>query len=66
LGVGIIAGTSYEPVNDSDLVALDLSNLIPRSVTKLAYLKQLYLPAYLQYFIEEVLSKGVVNPAEDF
>ena len=66
LGVGIIAGTSYEPVNDSDLVALDLSNLIPRSDTKLAYLKQLYLPAYLQYFIEEVLSKGAVNQAEDF
>ncbi len=58
LGVGIIAGTSYEPINDLDLIALDLSELIPRSVTKLAYLKQLYLPAYLRFFIDEVLSKG--------
>lgn len=56
LGVGIIAGTSYEQSNDNDLVALDLSHLIPPSVTKIAYLKHLYLPSYLQYFIDELLS----------
>ena len=56
LGVGIIAATSYEPDNDGDLVALDLSHLIPVSVTKIAYLKQLYLPSYLRYFIGELLS----------
>lgn len=54
LGVGIIAGTAYEADNDSDLIALDLAELIPRSVTKLAYLKQLYLPSYLRYFIDEL------------
>lgn len=58
LGVGIIAGTSYELDNDKDLVALDLSALIPHSLTKIAYLKQLYLPPYLQYFIDEVLVGG--------
>jgi LysR family cys regulon transcriptional activator len=58
LGVGIIASTSYEPSNDNDLVALDLSHLIPRSVTKIAYLKQLYLPSYLQYFIGELLARA--------
>ncbi|OHX35170.1 LysR substrate-binding domain-containing protein [Methylomonas sp. LWB] len=55
LGVGIIADISYQPEEDSDLVALNLAHLIPRSVTKLAYLKQLYLPAYLRYFISELL-----------
>lgn len=58
LGVGIIAGTSYESRTDNDLIARDLSHLIPRSVTKIAYLKQLYLPTYLQYFISELLSKA--------
>lgn len=58
LGVGIIAGTSYEPTKDSDLVALDLSHLIPSSMTKIAYLKQLYLPSYCRYFIEELLKEA--------
>ncbi|MGD0960074.1 MAG: LysR substrate-binding domain-containing protein [Methylomonas sp.] len=57
LGVGIIAGTSYEPGNDNDLIALDLSHLIPRSVTKIAYLKHLYLPKYLKYFIDELVNR---------
>lgn len=58
LGVGIIASTSYEQYNDSDLQALDLSHLIPRSRTKIAYLKQQYLPSYLQYFIGELLTQS--------
>ena len=58
LGVGIIAGTSYEPNVDNDLLALDLSHLIPPSVTKIAYLKQLYLPSYLRYFIGELLNSA--------
>ena len=57
LGVGIIAGTSFEPNNDHDLIALDLAHLIPRSVTKIAYLKHLYLPNYLKYFISELLAR---------
>lgn len=58
LGVGIIASTSYEKDNDKDLQALDLSHLIPRSRTKIAYLKQMYLPSYLQYFIGELLAQN--------
>lgn len=58
LGVGIIAETSYEPSKDSDLVARDLSRLIPASVTKIAYLKQLYLPTYCRYFIDRLLEQA--------
>jgi DNA-binding transcriptional LysR family regulator len=58
LGVGIIAETAYEPEKDSDLVALDLSGLIPASVTKIAYLKQLYLPSYCRYFIDALLEQA--------
>ena len=58
LGVGIIAETSYETSKDSDLVALDLSRLIPASVTKIAYLKQLYLPSYCRYFIDQLLEQA--------
>jgi DNA-binding transcriptional LysR family regulator len=53
-GVGIIAGTSYEPGIDSDLVALDLAHLIPPSTTKFAYLKQSYLPSYTRFFIDQL------------
>jgi DNA-binding transcriptional LysR family regulator len=53
-GVGIIAGTSYEPGIDADLVALDLAHLIPPSTTKFAYLKQSYLPSYARYFVEQI------------
>lgn len=58
LGVGIIAETSYEPNKDSDLVALDLGHLIPSSLTKIAYLKQLYLPAYCRFFIDAMLEQA--------
>jgi LysR family transcriptional regulator, cys regulon transcriptional activator len=58
LGVGIIAATSYEPETDNDLQVVDLGALIPHSLTKVAYLKQLYLPPYLKYFIDEVLAQG--------
>lgn len=55
MGVGLIAGMAYDSVADQDLVVRDLSNIIPRSVTKVAYLKQNYLPLYSQHFIEELL-----------
>jgi DNA-binding transcriptional LysR family regulator len=55
LGVGIIAGMAYDSILDSDLVMRDLSTLIPRSKTKIAYLKNNYLPLYGQHFIEELL-----------
>ncbi|MGZ5049906.1 MAG: LysR substrate-binding domain-containing protein [Methylobacter sp.] len=55
MGVGIIAGMAYDPAADQDLVARDLSHLIPSSKTKIAYLKNNYLPLYTQHFIDELL-----------
>ncbi|MDD5276215.1 MAG: LysR substrate-binding domain-containing protein [Methylovulum sp.] len=55
MGVGLIAGMAYDPELDHDLTVRDLSHLIPRSTTKIAYLKQNYLPLYSQHFIEELL-----------
>jgi LysR family transcriptional regulator, cys regulon transcriptional activator len=60
-GVGIISSMSYEPPIDSDLVALDLSHLIPVSITKLAYLRQSYLPSYMRYFIGQLESSAPKN-----
>jgi len=56
MGVGLIAGMAYDPLTDQDLVARDLSHLIPSSRTKIAYLKNNYLPLYSQHFIDELLS----------
>jgi DNA-binding transcriptional LysR family regulator len=56
LGVGLIAGMAYDALADKDLVARDLSHLIPHSTTKIAYLRHNYLPLYSQHFIEELLS----------
>ncbi|EIC31295.1 MULTISPECIES: LysR substrate-binding domain-containing protein [Methylomicrobium] len=55
LGVGIIAATAIEPQADEDLIARDLGHLIPPSVTRFAYLKQLYLPTFCRFFIDELL-----------
>lgn len=55
MGVGIIAGMAYDPLVDQDLIARDLSLLIPCSRTKIAYLKNNYLPLYTQHFIDEML-----------
>ena len=55
LGVGIIAGMAYNDTLDLDLIARDLSHLIPCSKTKIAYLKNNYLPLYGQHFIEELI-----------
>jgi LysR family cys regulon transcriptional activator len=46
---------AYDPLTDQDLVARDLSHLIPSSRTKIAYLKHNYLPLYSQHFIDELL-----------
>jgi LysR family cys regulon transcriptional activator len=56
LGVGIIAGMAYDSNIDNDLVARDLSHLIPCSRTKIAYLKKNYLPLYGQHFVDELIA----------
>jgi len=58
LGVGIIADTAYEAEQDQDLIVRDLGHLIPRLMTKIAYLKQLFLPSYCRFFIDELLAQG--------
>lgn len=55
LGVGIIAGMAYNAELDSDLIMRDLSHLIPSSKTKIAYLKNNYLPLFGQRFIDELI-----------
>jgi len=55
MGVGLIAAMAYDHLTDQDLVARDLSHLIPSSRTKIAYLKHNYLPLYSQHFIAELL-----------
>ena len=55
MGVGLITAMAYDPRADWDLVARDLSHLIPSSKTKIAYLKHNYLPLYSQHFIAELL-----------
>ena len=55
MGVGLITAMAYDPLADWDLVARDLSHLIPSSRTKIAYLKHNYLPLYSQHFIAELL-----------
>ena len=56
LGVGIIAGMAYDSNIDNDLVARDLSHLIPCSRTKIAYLKKNYLTLYGQHFVDELIA----------
>lgn len=55
MGVGIIARMAYDEQADANLIIRDLSHIIPKSVTKIAYLKKNYLPLYAQHFIEELL-----------
>ena len=55
MGVGIIAGMAYDLAMDHDLAVRDLSHLVPSSRTKIAYLKNNYLPLYMQHFIDELL-----------
>ena len=51
-GVGIIASLAYSKATDSDLQILDLSNLFPWEVTRIAYLRDKYLRHYEERFIE--------------
>lgn len=65
LGVGIIAGTSLGSPIDNDLAVRDLSQWIPQSTTKFAYLKDSYLPSYANYFIKQLLDATRHKPFAD-
>ncbi len=52
LGVGIVAHMAYDPVKDSDLVALDASHLFKPSITSIGFRRGTYLRGYMYDFIE--------------
>ena len=51
LGVGIIASMAFDAELDADLVALDISHLVPDSVTKIGFRKGTFLRGYMYEFI---------------
>ncbi|MEH6443589.1 MAG: HTH-type transcriptional regulator CysB [Oceanospirillaceae bacterium] len=51
LGVGIIASMAFDPVVDTDLVAIDASHLFESSTTQLGFRKGTFLRGYMFEFI---------------
>jgi LysR family cys regulon transcriptional activator len=51
LGVGIVARMAYDPVADSEVVALDASHLFGRSVTKIGLRRDMFLRGFIFDFI---------------
>lgn len=51
LGIGIVAHMAYDPAADSDLVALDASELFRPSVTKVVLRRNVYLREFVYDFI---------------
>jgi LysR family cys regulon transcriptional activator len=52
LGIGIVAEMAYDPVADSDLVALDASHLFEPSVTKVGFRRGTYMRKFMYDFVE--------------
>ena len=52
LGIGIIAGMAFRSSIDKTLRSIDLSDLFPWEVTRIAYLKNRYLRRHQQTFID--------------
>ena len=52
LGIGIIAQMAHDPVEDSDLVALDASHLFESSTTMIGCRRGTFLRGYMYDFIE--------------
>jgi LysR family cys regulon transcriptional activator len=51
LGVGIVARMAYDPVIDSDLIALDAEHLFGRSVTKVCLRRDMFIRSFIYDFI---------------
>jgi LysR family cys regulon transcriptional activator len=51
LGVGIVARMAYDPVADSDLVALDAGHLFGASVTKIGMRRDMFVRGFMYDFI---------------
>ena len=52
LGVGIIASMAYDPKVDTDLVAIDASQLFGSSITYIGFRKGTFLRGYMYDFIQ--------------
>jgi LysR family cys regulon transcriptional activator len=51
LGVGIVARMAYDPMVDSDLIALDAEHLFGRSVTKVCLRRDMFIRSFIYDFI---------------
>ena len=66
LGIIIVAKMAYQPEEDSELAALDVSHLFRSSTTKIGFRKGTFLRGFMYEFIEEFaphLTKDVLNEA---
>lgn len=54
LGIGIIAGLAYDPVQDADLVKIEAGHLFASSVTSIAFRKGTFLRGYMHNFISDL------------
>jgi LysR family cys regulon transcriptional activator len=64
LGIGIVAHMAYDPVVDSDLIAIEASHLFAPSVTSIGFRKGSYLRGYMYDFIRAFaphLERNVVD-----
>ena len=67
-GIGVIVSFAYLEKNDSDLQVIDLSQLFPWEVTRIAYNRDKYLRNYESHFIKlfqtGITDNGVNNISE--
>lgn len=66
LGVGIIASMAFDPVRDSDLVAIPATDLFPDAVTSIALRKGTFMRGFMYEFLSEFaphLTRDLVDEA---
>lgn len=66
LGVGVIASMAVDPVEDKDLVALDVSHIFMSSTTKIGFRRSTFLRGYMYDFIYRFaphLTRDVIDTA---
>ena len=66
LGVGIIASMAFDPVRDSDLVAIPATDLFPDAITSIALRKGTFMRGFMYEFLSEFaphLTRDLVDEA---
>ncbi|MFT5716422.1 MAG: LysR family cys regulon transcriptional activator [Oleiphilaceae bacterium] len=66
LGIGIIASMAYDPVKDSDLIAINTNTLFDESITSIGFRKGTFMRGYMYEFLHQFaphLTKEVVDAA---